>query len=1294
MMTGNAPASGMTNQFTMTHTNHAVLTWLWGTNYWLDTETHGPGSLTVADGWHIAGSTPSIGASASPGNRFDRWSGDVPAGAARENPLSVTMDRPRQLTAHFVELHPGTFANEWRMNNGTLRVNGRVRVSRIHVSPGARLEGAGTVDAYGVVAGTVAPGSDEPTDADTLTVGSSLVFLPGGVFECYAASDTSLDKIVAAGQVSGACEVRLSRSPSAAPSGETIVDGHATSDYTSFSPGGANPSQWTLTPDGAGKLLVDGAPLATLNVVSAHGSADPPVGLTVSEMGASVTCRVSRVETAGTTEYVCSGWAMTGNAPASGMTNQFTMTHTNHAVLTWLWGTNYWLDTETHGPGSLTVADGWHIAGSTPSIGASASPGNRFDRWSGDVPAGAARENPLSVTMDRPRQLTAHFVELHPGTFANEWRMNNGTLRVNGRVRVSRIHVSPGARLEGAGTVDAYGVVAGTVAPGSDEPTDADTLTVGSSLVFLPGGVFECYAASDTSLDKIVAAGQVSGACEVRLSRSPWAAPSGETIVDGHVTSDYAHFSVGGPRPGDWQLTANATGDLLLDSLALPPTLVSHTPAVHALDVARDASIEMTFSAEMDPTTIGTHTLTANGSLSGPVAGSFNVVSNVVTFSPADAFRVGEQVTVTVSPDVLSMAGLAMSRPYTWQFTARAPYGPGIFVDSGQRLASGPWGHAALGDLDGDGDPDAFVAVFGDANRVWTNRGDGVFMDSGEALGSGESEQAALGDLDGDGDLDAFTANSQGPNRVWLNNGDGSFVDSGQGLGDAESVGIALGDLDGEGDLDGLVGNATGGSRVWLNNGGGVFGDSGQSLGVSSGVPLGDVDGDGDLDALLGNQVWTNNSHGVFGNSGRTVGSTADSFALGDLDGDGGLDAFVAVGGHPDQVWFNDGTGGFTNSGQGLGNTVSGSVSLGDLDGDGDLDAFVGNHSLSGPGNTVWFNDGSGTFSHGGQTFAGAWSRMAALGDLDGDGDLDAFVCRRETEALEVWLNRRFDFGDLPAAYGITLLADNGARHEIPNAGAFHLGAAVDGETNGVESASADGDDSSGAAPDDEDGVAWVGGGALYPGVAKNLRVTVHTNGYLNAWVDYDADGSFAGSGEQLCTNRYLSGGIERMCVRIPGTIGTGPSYARFRFGTQSGLSWTGAASDGEVEDYLVTLKSAGQSHSVTNATLHLGGTSAGTGYDQIVVDGAATLSGTLVVKLQEGFTPRLGDSFVLVDAGSLAGNFDSLVLPPLKPGREWSLQYTTLEVGQDKSRAAKTSSTQGLVLTVVTTHGTIIVVR
>jgi hypothetical protein len=39
----------------------------------------------------------------------------------------------------------------------------------------------------------------------------------------------------------------------------------------------------------------------------------------------------------GPTQYVCTGWSMTGQEPTSGTGTSFQMTVTNDAVLTWIW---------------------------------------------------------------------------------------------------------------------------------------------------------------------------------------------------------------------------------------------------------------------------------------------------------------------------------------------------------------------------------------------------------------------------------------------------------------------------------------------------------------------------------------------------------------------------------------------------------------------------------------------------------------------------------------------------------------------------------------------------------------------------------------------------------------------------------------------------------------------------------------------------------------------------------------------------------------------------------------------
>lgn len=93
----------------------------------------------------------------------------------------------------------------------------------------------------------------------------------------------------------------------------------------------------------------------------------------------------------------------------------------------------------------------------------------------------------------------------------------------------------------------------------------------------------------------------------------------------------------------------------------------------------------------------------------------------------------------------------------------------------------------------------------------------------------------------------------------------------------------------------------------------------------------------------------------------------------------------------------------FTNSGQSLGSTAgfSAEAKLGDLDGDGDVDALV-TSAFEAFSMQTWLNDGDGFFVLG-QTFGTGHRDEFALADFDSDGDLDAFVSGGKIK--EIWLN-------------------------------------------------------------------------------------------------------------------------------------------------------------------------------------------------------------------------------------------------------------------------------------------------
>ena len=139
-----------------------------------------------------------------------------------------------------------------------------------------------------------------------------------------------------------------------------------------------------------------------------------------------------------------------------------------------------------------------------------------------------------------------------------------------------------------------------------------------------------------------------------------------------------------------------------------------------------------------------------------------------------------------------------------------------------------------MGDVDGDGLPDAFVTNLAtQTHNLYTNLGAGLFMDSTYESGAGRATLPFVGfgtvfaDFDNDGDLDIAVANGEVIDNVALfqdnrtypqrnllldNDGTGRFTDVGPESGPGfalEKVGRALaaGDIDNDGDQDLLVVN-------------------------------------------------------------------------------------------------------------------------------------------------------------------------------------------------------------------------------------------------------------------------------------------------------------------------------------------------------------------------------------------------------------------------------------------------------------------------------------------------------
>ncbi|MEM7582822.1 MAG: GEVED domain-containing protein, partial [Acidobacteriota bacterium] len=197
--------------------------------------------------------------------------------------------------------------------------------------------------------------------------------------------------------------------------------------------------------------------------------------------------------------------------------------------------------------------------------------------------------------------------------------------------------------------------------------------------------------------------------------------------------------------------------------------------------------------------------------------------------------------------------------------------------------------------------------------------------------------------------------------------------------------------------------------------------------------------------------------------------------------------------------------------------------------------------------------------------------RLSSVGGLpptDAGGSGPADDGEVEDYAFQL---KGLDFGDALETEGYpTLFASDGARHVILPADNPVLGMTVDSEADGQPSADHLGDDQAGS-PDDEDGVVFSG--ALIPGTTATVEVTTGaTGGNLNAWIDFDRDGMWS-AGEQIAVDLPLAANTTTpVDVMVPVTAVEGASCGRFRISSQTGLSPTGLASDGEIEDHQIAI--------------------------------------------------------------------------------------------------------------------------
>jgi hypothetical protein len=348
-------------------------------------------------------------------------------------------------------------------------------------------------------------------------------------------------------------------------------------------------------------------------------------------------------------------------------------------------------------------------------------------------------------------------------------------------------------------------------------------------------------------------------------------------------------------------------------------------------------------------------------------------------------------------------------------------------------VANERWGMAvAAGDVDNDGWTDLYVSNWG-VSRLYRNNGDGTFTDVAEKLGvarRGWSTGASFGDYDNDGRLDLFVPGyiefdmknlprkpgdatqpgAAGQNfcqfrgipvmcgprglkgerdTLYHQKADGTFADVTEQAGKIDVPGYygfssAFVRLNEDDLLDLVVCNDSTPNQLYINKGGGTF----EEIGYASGIALNE--------------------------SGRE--QAGMGMAVGDYDNDGLADVHITnFSDDTNTLYHNDGAGNFTDVTfpAGLGEPtipfLGWGTCFGDYDNDGWKDIVVANgHVYPAVDQNPWGtsfaqqmllfrNTADGRFARvgaapGSGLALALTARGLALGDLDGDGRVDAVV--------------------------------------------------------------------------------------------------------------------------------------------------------------------------------------------------------------------------------------------------------------------------------------------------------------
>jgi outer membrane protein assembly factor BamB len=456
-------------------------------------------------------------------------------------------------------------------------------------------------------------------------------------------------------------------------------------------------------------------------------------------------------------------------------------------------------------------------------------------------------------------------------------------------------------------------------------------------------------------------------------------------------------------------------------------SIKSVIPSCNALSVDQKVDPSVTFTVDINSSTLTNSAVRVYGSLSGFHASTFNYNSSAhtVTIIPNVQFKLGELVTVTLTRGIQSTSGDSLSTSYSWSFTVKANVSSGIFYQSSTvGVGNIPWDVVAA-DFDGNGTVDLAVTNYGSNSvTILKNDGTGSFTPSSTIIGLSRPIGITAADFDGDGAIDLAVTNSDlGTVSILKNNGTGIFtISSTLNVGNNPRNLVAV-DINGDGAIDLAVPNANSNTVTILkNNGDGTFTNS-STLQFSDSpqkILVADINNDGYLDLIITCMdtiyVLHNNGQGIFT---TTSFQSVGVYAATDMDGDGYVD-LMAMNDNTNTVTVlkNDGSGSFTQSLSTVNTgTTPWQATAADFDGDGDIDICVGNNSSHNV--SILKNNGNGILSQTALVDVGNDPGSITSADLDGNGTIDVIVTNGGSNNISILKNRPLsDFSSSSLSFG------------------------------------------------------------------------------------------------------------------------------------------------------------------------------------------------------------------------------------------------------------------------------------